>query len=141
MSSLQVTPVTVRRAQSVREEIEGMYDQITKRAYEIFIERGGDCALHIDDWPAAEQELLIKLRVELDVEPKQFDVEIDVHDLDLKEGEVLITPADLLFRASTTTNKSVFRTVHFSQTIDVDSVKATYFMGKICLKGLFRSEQ
>jgi hypothetical protein len=141
MSSLQVAPVRVRRADSIREEIEGMYNQITRRAYEIFTERGGDCTLHIDDWLAAEQELLIKPRVELDVEPKRFDVEIDVHELDLREGEVLITPADLLFRASTINNKSVFRTVHFSQTIDVDSVKATYFMGKICLKGLFRSEQ
>ena len=84
---------------------------------------------------------VIKPAVDLDIEQKQFDVEIDDHGLDLMEGEILITPLDLLFRASTATAKSVFRTVHFSQTIDVDSVKATYFMGRICLKGEFRPGQ
>jgi hypothetical protein len=42
---------------SMSEKIGPTHEQIQQRAYELFLERGGDHGGHEDDWLAAEQEL------------------------------------------------------------------------------------
>jgi len=40
----------MRTGETIVDEIVEMYDQITLRAYEIFLERGGICTLDLEDW-------------------------------------------------------------------------------------------
>ena len=53
MNLQEAMPVPVRIAESIVEEIEEMYDHITKRAYEIFRERSGFSTLDLEDWLAS----------------------------------------------------------------------------------------
>ena len=49
--------IPVERATSILGEVESVYDDITKRAYEKFLGRGGSGSIDIEDWFEAEMEL------------------------------------------------------------------------------------
>ena len=51
---------SIRSAVSITDEIETIYDEITRRAYELFLAHRGEGALDVEDWLLAERELLIK---------------------------------------------------------------------------------
>jgi len=44
--------VSIRFADSIADEIETTYDEITKRAYELFLQRSCGAAIDIEDWLA-----------------------------------------------------------------------------------------
>ena len=48
---------TLRQAASLSDDLERLDDLIRRRAYEIFLNRGGDGGSPLDDWLLAEQEV------------------------------------------------------------------------------------
>src|SRR5690242_19583375 len=52
--------VSIRQADSIADEIEAAYDEITRRAYELFLSRPNGSATDIEDWLEAERQVLIK---------------------------------------------------------------------------------
>src|SRR5437870_5318799 len=130
MNSQETTPIPVRIAEDIVDEIHHMYEQITTRAYEIFLERGGICSLDLEDWLKAEQELLFKPEVHLDQTDRRIKVTICIGKVRPLDIQVLVTPDAVVIQAEHSTGcKKVFRTVQFPRRIDVNKAQAAYENG------------
>ena len=53
----------LRTAETILGEVEEIYDFVTRRACEIFLDRSGISTLSIEDWLTAEKEVLWKPEV------------------------------------------------------------------------------
>jgi HSP20 family molecular chaperone IbpA len=122
--------IPVRIAEDIVDEIQEMYEQITKRAYEIFLQRGGVCTLDLEDWLKAEQELLFKPEVHLDESECRIKVTVCIGKVRPVDIHVLVTPDAVVIQAEhTTAATKVFRAVEFPRRIDVNQAQATYENG------------
>ena len=134
MNSQQTMPVPVRVAETILDEIEEMYDQITRRAYEIFLERGGICTVDLEDWLKAEQELLFKPEVHVDETDCRITVTICIGNVRPLDVQLLVTPDAMVIQAEDPAGfKKVFRTVEFPRRIDVSKASARYSNGCLVL--------
>ena len=128
------TSIPVRTAETVLDEIERVYEQITRRAQEIILERGGLATLDLEDWLAAERELLWKPDVHVEERNHRVIVTIcvgRVRPLDLK---LLVTPQAMIIQSeSSSAAKKVFRTIEFPRRIDVSKAEAKYVDGCLVL--------
>jgi hypothetical protein len=52
--------IPIRTGSTILDEIEKVYDDITRRAYDRFLERRGSYTWILDDWLTAEKQLLWK---------------------------------------------------------------------------------
>ena len=134
MNSQQVTPVPMRIAETIIDEIEEMYDQITRRAYEIFRERGGSSTLDLEDWLTAERELLYKPEVHVEEVDQRIVVTVRIGKVRPLDVQLLITPDAMVIQAQPVAMaRKVFRTVQFPRRIDVNKAEATYADGYLIL--------
>src|SRR5215471_18612817 len=99
MNSQEATTVPVRIAETIVDEIEEMYDQITRRAYEIFRQRGGTSTLDLEDWLTAERELLLKPEVHVEETSRQISVAISLGTVRPLDVELLVTPDAMVIQA------------------------------------------
>jgi HSP20 family molecular chaperone IbpA len=130
MNSQQVMPVPICIAETIIDEIEEMYDRITKRAYEIFRERGGNCTLDLEDWLTAERELLYKPEVHVEEVDRRIVVTVRIGRVRPLDVQLLVTPDAIVIQAQPAgTTRKVFRTVQFPRRIDVNKAEATYAEG------------
>ena len=131
--------VAVQKTESFWDELQQMEDRVMRRAYDIFQGKGSAFGNDLDDWLAAERELVWKPAIELKEKDNQFDVQVDVAGVDPKDIKVEVTPNDLLIKGETKTEKkdekgdvhtsefksgSLFRSVHFPKRVDTNKVKA-----------------
>ncbi|HYR87074.1 MAG TPA: DUF2934 domain-containing protein [Terriglobia bacterium] len=134
MGSQEITGVQLRIAESIFDEIEEMYEQITRRAYEIFLERGGVCTLDLEDWLIAERELLWKPDVRVEEKGDRVIVTICVGSVRPLGLQLLVTPQAMVIRAELASSaKKAFRTLHFPRRIDVNKAEARYCDGSVIL--------
>jgi len=130
----RVMPVPMRIAETIIDEIEEMYDQITKRAYEIYRERGGNCTLDLEDWLTAERELLYKPEVHVEEVDQRIVVTVRIGKVRPLDVQLLVTPDAMVIQAHPVASaKKVFRTVQFPRRIDVNKAEATYADGYLIL--------
>jgi HSP20 family molecular chaperone IbpA len=134
MNSEQVIPVPVRIAETMTDEIQEMYDEITRRAYEIFQEHGGNCTLDLEDWLTAEREVLHKPDVRVEDLNCRLVVTVYVDNVSTRNIQLLVTPdAMLVHRPATKESKKVFRVVQFPRRIDATKAEAQYGDGCLVL--------
>ena len=118
-----MTTISIRVAATILDEIENVYDDITKRAYEKFLDRGGTCTVDIEDWLAAERELLLKPAVQLIERKNYFIVQMGPLRPEPSHVNIVATEDDLLVQSTENyPQPRIFRTVHFPQTIDLGLV-------------------
>jgi hypothetical protein len=125
--------IPIRLGNSIREEIETVYDDITKRAYEIFLGRGGACALDLEDWVAAESQLLSKPETDLTDMGRLFLIRIQLQTIDPSTLAVLATPDGVVMESSERRYPRVFRAIRFPQTVIAARVRAVFSNGKLFL--------
>jgi len=126
--------VPIRIAEDVVDEIQDMYDQITRRAYEIFLDRGGIGTLDLEDWLTAEQQRLFKPEVHLEENGGLITVTICIGEAWPMDVEVIVTPGAMLIQAeSRIAAKKIFRTVEFPRRIDVTKAEARFTNGCLVL--------
>lgn len=131
--------VAVQKKESVWDDLQKMEDRIMKRAYDIFCGKGSILGQDLEDWLAAERELVWKPAVELTEKDNQFEVRIAVTGIEPRDLNVEVTSDDLLVKGETKTEKkddkgevhtsefqsgSLFRSIHFPRKVDPDKVKA-----------------
>jgi HSP20 family molecular chaperone IbpA len=134
MNSQEAMSVPVRIAETIVDEIEEMYDHITRRAYEIFQERGGLSTLDLEDWLTAERELLFKPDVHVEETNRQLTVTVFIGKVSPLDVQLLVTPDAMMVHADgSRARKKVFRVVQFPRRIDVNKVEATYAEGCLVL--------
>jgi hypothetical protein len=138
MGSNVMASLALRKADTITDHVAEMYDEITKRAYEIFLDRGGECILAVDDWLAAERQLVRKPPVKLTHDRDTFTVSIDISEVDLTAAEIVLTSSELLFQAKThQAPPCIFRIIHLPRNMDPQSVDASFFQGNLLLTGRF----
>jgi len=126
--------VPIRIADDVVDEIEDMYDQITRRAYEIFLDRGGIGTLDLEDWLMAEQQRLFKPAVHVEETACLITVTVRIGDVCPQDVQVVVTPDAMLIQAdSSIAAKKIFRTVEFPRRIDVTKAEARLADGCLVL--------
>jgi HSP20 family protein len=131
--------IAVQRMESFWDQLQKIEDRITRRAYDIFRGSGSVFGKDLDNWLAAERELIWKPPIELTEKDNQFEVKVAVVGVDAKDVRVEVTSEDLLVRGETKTEKkeekgevhtsefqsgSLFRSIHFPKKVDAEKVKA-----------------
>jgi len=127
---MQTVLVPVRTAETILDELEEIYDHITQRAYEISVKRGGLRTLDVEDWLAAEQELLFKPEVRVEEAGQQITVTVRIGDVRPMDVQLLVTPDAMVIQADLRwASKKAFRTVEFPHRIVVRKAEARYENG------------
>jgi HSP20 family protein len=140
------TDITLKRTESVLNELEQIHDQIRQRAYELFRTNGSLPRQPLDDWLTAERELVWQPAVEVRQKDNQLEVLAAVPGVEPKDLDVQVTREDLVIkgngahepRADTGTvhccefsHGQLFRAVHFPRPIDPAKVTADYRNGML----------
>jgi HSP20 family protein len=138
----------IKKADTIFAELDKMRAQVMKRAYEIFEGKGGEWGRDLDDWLAAERELVWAPPIEVEEGEREVTVKLSAPGIDAKDLDVELTPEDLLVKAETREEHEkkkgkartqemrtakLFRSVHFSKRIDPDSAKAEFKDGMLKL--------
>jgi hypothetical protein len=117
--------VSIRFADSISDEIETAYDEITRRAYELFLSRPGGSAIDIEDWLEAERELLVKPRARISMTGRRLYVSVDLAQVVAGLLEVVIARHTLLIHSLDGSSfPKIFRTINLPWSIDPRSVSA-----------------
>jgi HSP20 family protein len=147
--------VSIRKKESLWEDLDRMRELITRRAYDLFVANGGRLGRELDDWLAAEQELVWKPAIELREKDNEFILKIAVPGIDPKDLDIEITPEDLLVKAEMPKEPNdgkgdvyagelpagnLFRSIHFPNKVDTDKVKAEFNNGILTIRAAIAQE-
>lgn len=134
----------VKKTESIFDDLFRTEQRIMRRAYDIFLGNGGILGRDLDNWLAAERELVWKPAIEMEDKDKEFDLKIAVAGIDPKDLDIEVTPDYLLVKAETRhehkegkgktlkcefSSGNLFRAVHFPKKINPDKVKAEFKNG------------
>lgn len=134
MNPEQAILICVRTAESIAEEIEGVYEEITSRAYASFLQRGGIGGLGLEDWLKAERELLVKPVAHVREMDCRIIVTIRIGKVRPADIQILVTPDSMVIQAENrVVGKRIFRTIEFPRRIDVNKAEAIYADGCVIL--------
>ena len=140
--------IAVRRTKAIFEELEHLQDSIRQRAFDLFRERGDWLGGPLANWLTAEREMVWTPAIEVRQKDSEVEVLAATPGVEAKDLDVEVTPDDLLIQAhighrhtpaegevSVCEFKSgqLFRSIHFPQRIDTQSVKADYRNGMLHL--------
>jgi HSP20 family molecular chaperone IbpA len=129
----------VHKKDSIFDEVEQMQRRIEKRAYEIFEGRGRELGHEIDDWLAAERELVWSPPISIEEGDGEIKVQLSAAGFAPENIDVELTPQDLLVEAEAHEQREkkrgrvrreemhsakMFRSVHLPRPIDPDSAEA-----------------
>ena len=118
--------ISVRFADSITEEIEAAYDEITRRAYELFLSRSGGAAIDIEDWLKAEREALVKPPVRLSRVGDRVEASIDLRGMASVSVEIVVAGEMLLVHSLPgSPSPRIFRTLNLPGIIDARSASAS----------------
>ncbi len=129
---------------SFLDDVQRTFDEIQRRAFGLFQERGGFGGSDLEDWIRAERDLFQVGASELVEKEKEFVLRVAVPGLEAKHLKVTALPDTLviegqgehvreskeehtLFREFT--EKKLFRRVDLPSNLDLDKVKATLDKG------------
>jgi len=129
-----MSTIPIRIGSTILDEIEKVYDDITNRAYERFLERRGTYTLDIEDWLEAERQLLWKPEIEMIEKPDLFVVRVVLDLPDPASVDVLATAKDVLIQSNGKhSGPRIFRAVHFPMPVDPLQLQGTYVHNKLTL--------
>lgn len=124
--------IPIRVVPSIVDELESVYDDVTKRAYEKFLSRRGTSAIDIEEWLEAEQELLLKPPAQLAEKPNHFVVRIELAGVDPKDLTILLTPNETMVQSiGPGPHRRIFRIIHFPRPVDTSHVRGCWTRGKL----------
>jgi hypothetical protein len=124
--------IPVRFSTTILDEIENVYDEITRRAYEKFLTRGGAGTLDIEDWLEAERELLLKPEARLVEKRGHFIIRLDLPNVVPANVRVLVTQDDLVVQSDASyPGPRIFKIVHFPEAIDLGRVRSSWAGGRL----------
>jgi len=134
------TVLTTREpASTLDHSLKEIYDDISRRAYELFAERGYQDGYHLEDWMRAESEALAPVPVEIVDNDETLTINAEVPGFAPKDLEVKVEPSRLLIRGQTETStqrsegktiyterqkNQIFRVLNLPTQVDPDRVTA-----------------
>ncbi len=140
MSNVTVQKVQKKEnAPTLFESMQTLFDDVQRKAFEMFQKRGGLDGFDLDDWFRAEQDLVWKPESELAETEKEFQMKVAVPGLEAKDIHISALPDGIVVQAETTRkeekeeekvhyselhNRKLFRRFEMPGGIDVEQVKA-----------------
>ena len=133
-------------APSLFESIETMFDDVRRRAFELFQRRGAMDGWDLDDWFRAEHDLILTPKSELVETEKEFEMKVEVPAIEAKELQISALPDSIIVQAETSRKeersegkvrysefgeRKLFRRFEFPVAIDVGQVKAALDKGML----------
>ena len=135
--------IPVKQVDSVDIHVEGIREELAKRAYEKYLKREQECGGELDDWLSAEQEMFVKANVlEPRIENNQIVVEIVLQNAEPQNLSVYVAPHEmLLLGASADTGRRIFETVRFQREILPAQTEAEYVLDTLFVIASIRSDR
>lgn len=151
MSNLEVKKVDGedKKQLSFLEEMEKHFDDVKRRAFELFEKRGAIPGHDLDDWLQAEREILGWSAAELTDKDGNYEIDLTLPGFDPKDIEISVTPDELIIHANVEQKKEskqgdvemsefgsndVYRRFRMPKPIRVDEVAATIDKGILHVK-------
>jgi HSP20 family molecular chaperone IbpA len=132
-----MTAIPIEFGTSILDEVENVYDDITRKAYEKFLSRGGTGMLDIEDWLEAERAILMKPEARLIEKRGHFVVRLHLPNIDPANVRILATRDDLVVQTSSRyAGARIFKTVHFPEPIDLRRVRSSWVGEKLVVMAL-----
>jgi len=136
--------VQMTHKESIVDQVEEMEEQIARRAYDLFLERGAPWGDRWADWFAAEREVVRRPAVNLREQDGVYTVSASLAGFDPQDIRVDITPDDMVITADAArpataghghlhmaelAGERVFRLVHFPRPVDISKARGEYRNG------------
>ena len=145
-----VEPSTIKpvKFESLLDRMDEVFNNITKRAFEIFKGNGRIFGHELDDWLKAEREFLHPVHIQLAESGDSFDVKAEVPGFDEKDLEINVEPRRVTISGKRETSKEekksksvysetgcdqVLRVVDLPAEVETDKVTATLKNGVLAL--------
>jgi HSP20 family molecular chaperone IbpA len=143
-------PSTIKpvKFESLLDRMDEVFNNITKRAFEIFKGNGRIFGHELDDWLKAEREFLHPVHIQLAESGDSFDVKAEVPGFDEKDLEINVEPRRVTISGKRETSKEekkgksvysesgcdqVLRVVDLPAEVETDKVTATLKNGVLAL--------
>jgi HSP20 family protein len=134
-------------AVSLFESVNGLFEEVRKKAFELFQQRGCVDGSDVDDWLRAENAVVWKPKSRLLETGKEFKMEIAVPNVEAKDIIISALPESIVVQAETShkeekegevlfsefTERKLFRRFDLRPGIDVERVKATLENGMLTI--------
>ena len=141
ISDLKI-PVLLQRVHSVENSVAEIQDRIAKRAYDKFLERGSSPGFELEDWLAAEAELIVNSRVGVRVEDDRIVADIFLPNVDPSGLYVTVTPHDVLvLSALDAEGRQVFQNVQFPEELELSNVAAEHVLDTLFISAVIGSSR
>jgi HSP20 family molecular chaperone IbpA len=124
VSRIPVEKVHGSDASRIAEDTQALTGQIRQLAFHLFESRGYAGGHDLDDWLAAEQELVVKPEPEVTERNGRFEIRLPLSGFEAPEIRVIALPASLVIKGKTQGDKTLLRTIDLPDTIDVDKTVA-----------------
>src|SRR2546425_9787211 len=92
-------PITIHIVDSISEDLEEIQNRIRVCAYEKFLSRVDGSNGELEDWLAAERELISILAASITEEDNRLIAQIEIPDIKPKDLEIQVTTQDVLIHA------------------------------------------
>jgi HSP20 family protein len=127
------------------ESMNGLFQQVRQRAYELFEQRGRAGGSELDDWLRAERDVICRPESSLVETEKEFRMEIAMPNVEAKDITISALPESIVVQARMTGAHEEEREVHCSRErrlfrrfdlmpgIDVEQVNATLQNGVLTI--------
>jgi HSP20 family protein len=127
------------------EEIEKRFDDVRRRAFDLFEKRGRSLGYALDDWLRAEHEMCGWPAAEMDEKSEEYELQMTLPGFDPEEVQVTATPSEILVHAELKPEKTgeakvlwtefgpnnVYRRFSMPQAIDVEKTRARLDKGML----------
>ena len=140
--------ITPAGSQSLLERMDEVFNEISKRAFEMFDGNGRVFGRELDDWLKAEREILHPVQIQLSESGDSFEVKAEVPGFTEKELEISAEPGRVTISGKRETSKEekkgktvysetgsdeILRVVELPTNIDTDKITATVKNGILTL--------
>lgn len=98
-------PIKPSKYPSLFDQMEGTFNALTRRAYEIFESNGRTFGRDLENWFQAEKELLHPVPVNITESDESFEVKAEVPGFNEKEIEISVQPGRLTITGKRETKK------------------------------------
>ena len=96
---LKPTVVIKSKTQTLLEEFERLHDQIARRAFEFFLDRGSAFGKELEDWVRAEQEMVLLPPIEIAETGTNFSVRVALPGFKADDIEVFTDARNVTIKA------------------------------------------
>jgi HSP20 family molecular chaperone IbpA len=132
-------PSTIKpvKFESLLDQMDEVFNNITKRAFEIFEENGRIFGHELDNWLEAEREFLHPVHIQVAESGESFDVKTEIRGFDEKDLEINIEPRRVTISGKRETSKeekkgkSVYSETGCDQILRVEDLPAEVETDKV----------